>query len=245
MGKRGPAPKGEYGRKTAVLSFRMQPDTRSRLDEARKDSKRSLTQETEHRLRRTFIDDDRAVEFYGSKENEALIKLIGLVIQATSSIKRVSDSRKSKSRWLDDPDMFDEVLRGIVNALEQFRPQGKVTKTFKTQTAKFAALTAVREIQEADPSLSIMKGSLRQHAMSLLKSELGELVNRPEIFGHTAHEAKKLSDLGKEFMRLHKKIVKTNEESGRHRALWRQIQTIEESAAKRREKRRPKAGDHD
>jgi len=38
-GRRGPAPKGEYGGKiarTAVLSTRLQPDTRTRLEAAKK-----------------------------------------------------------------------------------------------------------------------------------------------------------------------------------------------------------------
>ena len=68
MGKRGPHPKGEYGGKiarTAVLSTRLQPDTRARLSEAAKASGRSLSQELEHRLRGSFIEEDKVVDFYG------------------------------------------------------------------------------------------------------------------------------------------------------------------------------------
>src|SRR6516164_3768972 len=88
MGKRGPQPKGEYGRKigrTAVLSARIQPDTRRRLVDATEASGRSLSQELEHRLRRTFIDDDKAVEFYGSDRNEAVLKLVGVTIQSAAA----------------------------------------------------------------------------------------------------------------------------------------------------------------
>ncbi len=56
MGKRGPLPRGEYGRKigrTAVLSTRLQPDTRALLVAAKEASGRSLSQELEHRLRQT------------------------------------------------------------------------------------------------------------------------------------------------------------------------------------------------
>jgi hypothetical protein len=86
MGKRGPKPKGEYGRtaaRTAVLSTRLQPDTRARLEDAAKSSRRSLSQELEHRLRRSFIEEDAVVDFYGSKTNAAIVKLIGAVIQST------------------------------------------------------------------------------------------------------------------------------------------------------------------
>ena len=68
MGKRGPKPKGEYGGKiarTAVLSTRLQPDTRARLSKAAKASGRSLSQELEHRLRGSFIEEDKVVDFYG------------------------------------------------------------------------------------------------------------------------------------------------------------------------------------
>lgn len=86
MGRRGPQPKGEYGGKigrTAVLSTRLQADTRRRLVAATEASGRSLSQELEHRLRRTFIEDDKAVEFYGSQSNAAILKLLGAVIQST------------------------------------------------------------------------------------------------------------------------------------------------------------------
>ena len=83
MGKRGPHPKGEYGRKirrTAVLSTRLQPDTRARLLQAAKANGRSLSQELEHRLRRTFIEDDKSIEWYGSEQTAAVVKLIGATI---------------------------------------------------------------------------------------------------------------------------------------------------------------------
>jgi hypothetical protein len=53
MGRRGPQPKGEYGGnigRAAVLSTRIQPDTRARLSQAAKANRRSLSQELEHRL---------------------------------------------------------------------------------------------------------------------------------------------------------------------------------------------------
>ena len=100
MGKRGPQPRGEYGgkiRRTAVLSTRLH-DTRSRLVAAKEASGRSLSQELEHRLRRTFIDDDKAVDFYGSESNAAIVKLIGSVIQSTCTNWLV----KTADGWVPD-----------------------------------------------------------------------------------------------------------------------------------------------
>ena len=123
MGKRGPQPKGEYGgkiRRTAVLSTRLQPDTRARLSEAAKASGRSVSQELEHRLRRTFTDDDKAVEFYGTEQNAAVVKLIGATINSTA----VTTAAKRKHEWLREQWLFDDVMDAIVHMLLWFRPGG-------------------------------------------------------------------------------------------------------------------------
>ena len=123
MGKRGPQPKGEYGGKigrTAVLSTRLQPDTRTRLVAASKASGRSLSQELEHRLRRSFIEDDKAVEFYGTEQNAAVVKFIGVTIQSTTA----RSSTKEKDEWLNEQWLFDDVMDAIEHMLLWFRPGG-------------------------------------------------------------------------------------------------------------------------
>jgi hypothetical protein len=183
MGSRGPQPKGEYGGKigrTAVLSTRLQPDTRRRLVAATEASGRSLSQELEHRLRRTFIDDDKAVEFYGSQSNAAILKLIGAVIQSTCTswfVKIaddwVPDLKKDPGEWLRDPKLFDQVLTAIVHALICFEPSGGRDKQFLFYNS--IAEQIIDEIRSADPSLPITKRSTRQHAMATLKDKLGDL----------------------------------------------------------------------
>ena len=176
MGKRGPQPKGEYGgkiRRTAVLSTRLQPDTRARLSEAAKVSGRSVSQELEHRLRRTFTDDDKAVEFYGNEQNAAVVKLIGATINSTA----VRTAAKQKYEWLKEQWLFDDVMDAIVHMLLWFRPGGdsgrqQITLSSGTNLAN----QLISEIRSADPSLPITKGSTRQHAMAALKDKLGDLV---------------------------------------------------------------------
>ena len=101
MGKRGPQPKGEYGGKigrTAVLSTQASAGYPRRLCSGGETSGRSLSQELEHRLRRTFIEDDKAVDFYGSQSNAAILKLIGAVIQSTCTSWLV----KTADGWVPD-----------------------------------------------------------------------------------------------------------------------------------------------
>jgi hypothetical protein len=186
MGKRGPQPKGEYGRKigrTAVLSTRLQPDTRARLSEAAKANKRSLSQELEHRLRGTFIEEDNVVDFYGTQSNAAVVKLLGAVIKSTctswlvkTSDGWVPDAHKDPGEWLRDPKLFNGVLTAIVHTLMWFKPGGG-----RDEQVLFYHSTAqqiIDEIRSSDPSLPITKRSTRQHAMAGLKDKLGNLVRR-------------------------------------------------------------------
>ena len=183
MGRRGPRPKGEYGAKigrTAVLSTRLQPDTRKRLVAAKETSGRSLSQELEHRIRRTFIEDDKAIEFYGSQSNAAILKLIGAVIQSTCTswfVKIaddwVPDLHKDPEEWLRDPKLFDQVLTAVVHALIWFKPNGDRDEHFISYNS--TAEQIINEIRSADPSLPIKKRSTCQHAMAMLKDKLGDL----------------------------------------------------------------------
>lgn len=186
MGKRGPQPKGEYGGKigrTAVLSTRLQRDTRRRLEVATKASGRSLSQELEHRLRRTFIEDDKAVEFYGSQSNAAILKLLGAVIQSTCTnwvVKTadgwVPDLNKDPGEWLRDPKLFDQVLTAIIHSLMWFKPSGGRGDQFIFYHS--TAEQIIDEIRSSDPALPITKRSNRQHAMATLKDKLGGLARR-------------------------------------------------------------------
>jgi hypothetical protein len=186
MGRRGPQPKGEYGGKigrTAVLSSRLQPDTRRRLVAAKEANGRSLSQELEHRLRRTFIEDDKAVEFYGSQSNGAILNLLGAVIQSTCTswyVKTadgwVPDLQKDPGEWLRDPKLFDQVLTAIVHMLMWFKPsEGRDEQLLYYHST---VEDIINEIRSADPSLPITKRSSRQHAMAMLKDKLGDLASR-------------------------------------------------------------------
>jgi hypothetical protein len=190
MGKRGPQPKGEYGRqitRTAVFSTRLQPDTRARLVRAAKVNRRSLSQELEHRLRSGFIQEDNVVDFYGSDSNAAIVKLIGAVIQSTCTSWRVKteggwvpDPHKDPGEWLRDQKLFDQVLTAINHALMWFRPGGEQGAQFIFFASEIAKL--IDEIRAADPSLPIAKRSTRQHAMAMLKDRLGALACRPHPY---------------------------------------------------------------
>jgi hypothetical protein len=186
LGRRGPQPKGEYGRntgRTAVLSTRLQPDTRARLSRAAKKNKRSLSQELEHRLRLSFIHEDGVIDFYGSQANAAIVQLLGAVIKSTCTswlVKTadgwVPDYHKDPGEWLRDPKLFDRVVTAIVHAVSWFKPTGDSNEHslfYSSQTEEL-----IEEIRAADPSLSLANRSTRQHALAVLKDQLGDLVHQ-------------------------------------------------------------------
>jgi CelD/BcsL family acetyltransferase involved in cellulose biosynthesis len=182
MGKRGPRPKGEYGGKggrTAVLSTRLQPDSRARLVAAAKTNGRSLSQELEHRLRRTFTEDDKAVDWYGSGQTAAVVKLIGATIHSAAA--RVS--KRGKHDWLEEQWLFDDVMDAIAHVLLWFRPGGDSgRRPIALSSGTNEADTLMEEIRSADPSLPIAKGSTRQHALAMLKDKLGDLAKGPHPY---------------------------------------------------------------
>jgi hypothetical protein len=176
MGKRGPRPKGEYGGKigrTAVLSTRLQPDTRERLVAAKEAGRRSLSQELEHRLRWTFIEDDKAVELYGTEQTAAIVRLIGVTIQAAAA-RGASNGKKYD--WLKEQWLFDDVMDAIEHILLWFRPGGDgERREIKLSSGTNQAEHLINEIRASDPSLPIAKRSSRQHTMAMLKDKLGDL----------------------------------------------------------------------
>lgn len=114
MGKRGPAPKGEYADKTAVLSTRITRELRLNLEKSSRKSRRSLSSEIEYRLRRSYEEDESITDRFGSREAYALLRLIGLSAELSGG---------SGSDWLHDGNRFDQALNAITGVLEQFRPK--------------------------------------------------------------------------------------------------------------------------
>jgi hypothetical protein len=176
MGKRGPVPKGEYAGKSQVLSTRIRPDTREKLEEAARNSGRSLSQEIEHRLRRTFIDDDRIENAFGSRRNYALMRLIGAMVEASAKAM-INPDDPDATDWTTDAYLFEQVYQATKLIFEAMRPPGQVQASFRTQGLGHAALL-LRIIKNADAMLPLDKGTAKQHRAAIIKSDLGELVDR-------------------------------------------------------------------
>ena len=131
MKQRGAKPEGAYSGKSEVLSTRIRPDTRKQLVAAAHASGRSLSQEVEHRLRRTFADDVEVTKIFGSPRNYGLMRVIAAIID-TVDLGTAGD-------WFARPESYDKVAEAVIAVLEALRPapapQGK-RKMAGIQTSK-------------------------------------------------------------------------------------------------------------
>jgi len=192
MGKRGPSPQGEYSGKSKVFSTRIRADLRSSLDAAAKVSGRSLSQEVEHRLRRTFVDEDRSENAFGSRRNYLLMRM------AATALQSAQNPQNPKAEWLDDPVAFDQAMKFLNAVLKQVRPKGSAapvsdaSQTLSDRvTANYTAASVWVGIQSADPALPLNRGTRKQQLASMLKSDLGEVAQRPHLFAGTAKEIRR------------------------------------------------------
>jgi hypothetical protein len=181
VAKRGPAPKGEFSDKSQVFSTRISAELRARLEEAASKSGSTLSREVEHRLRRSFADDDAALEKFGSRRNRAVLKMLAAAMQT------VYNPDRPNADWLDDPWLFDQCVRTLISLLEAIKPSGGIEPlsnplldlASKLQPGSRAA-HILEEIQSADPSLPL-NVSASEHIANSLKVDLGEVAERPKI----------------------------------------------------------------
>jgi hypothetical protein len=181
VGKRGPAPKGEYEGKSQVLSTRIRPDTRARLVEASRESGRSLSQEIEHRLRRTFIDDEKISDVFGDRKTFMLMRVAALALQWQSLL--------SDRDWLNDPWLFDLAIKTINRTFEAIRPSGPANPPVggiseeRAEHGKEFMIAQVPsmlwlDVQEADAALPLNAGTRYERLLGLIKAEIGEVAER-------------------------------------------------------------------
>jgi hypothetical protein len=183
MGKRGPAPKGEFTGQSAVLSTRIRPETRAALEAAAKESGRSLSQEIEFRLRSTFLEDEKIVDVFGSKKNYAIMRM------AASLAESMMNARDRAADWTADPYLYDQVTKSIALVFELLRPPG--SGPISTEEAldvgganqwKWRAAELVNQIKNADPQLPLSEKSKDKRVATRLRSDLGpEIVDRARV----------------------------------------------------------------
>lgn len=197
MGKRGPAPRGEYSGKSQVLSTRIRPDTRAALVAASKTSGRSLSQEIEQRLVRTFFDDEKIADSFGNRQTYVILRMVALAIQRSYNW----------DDWLRDPVLFDRVFDIIIAVISAIRPSGApqqitvplTAEVYRSTMPPTQSMVVWGALKASDPALPLNEGERLDHVLGLLKSELGEIPERPYPFfvEWAAEGRKRLSESAK------------------------------------------------
>jgi hypothetical protein len=177
---KGPAPRGEYVGKSSVFSTRIRPDLRQKLEQGAKKSGRSLSQEIEHRLRRTFVQDQEISEMFGDRRTFLLMKMMAAAIQFKG------DNRPAGA-WLENPDDFEVAIAAALLVLEAVRPSGPVDPDnpflayANRVKAEGIAFEIWKKIKTADPVPSLTRGTRADHWNSVTKVDLGKVADRVRL----------------------------------------------------------------
>jgi hypothetical protein len=187
-GKRGPVPRGAYHNKSRVLSTRIREDTRTALEQAASESGKSLSQEIEHRLRRSFDQDERVILKYGTRRNYAVLRIIASLMESFHKPGRENVD------WLDDPEAFQQLVRAVNVVLRELAPADAVGESQTDlqegdQLHKFSdnllrspmrgtlrARALLGSIHNADPALPVPPDA--KDPSPFIRSDLGSVAER-------------------------------------------------------------------
>jgi len=184
LGK-GPRPKGEYVGKSSVFSTRIRPDLRKSLERAAKTSGRSLSQEVEHRLRRSFVEDDKIADAFGDRRTYRLMRLMSDALQ-------LSQKHENDENWLDDWSRFRLALAAMGSVVAAIGPpappslgEGNDADVQRATGAVGATIAAKiwQGVVEANHSIELGSGSLADHINSIARSDIGDDVLRRALPG--------------------------------------------------------------
>ena len=125
--KRKPSP-GER----VHLGFRVTPDLKQHVERAADRSGRSISQEAEMRLERSFEREgllSEALELAYGRRLAAILLMLGKAMKDTGEIVAFASTRtiEGKENWLDTPSAFDQAAKSAAHVLEALRPSGDAT----------------------------------------------------------------------------------------------------------------------
>ncbi len=151
-------------RETAVMSFRISPANRLKMEQAARQSGRSLARELEMRLEQSFRDSRLMIDAlelaYGPEVTE-LITALANVIQTAAEYKPTLLGVSDRPA-LADPWKYDFVVKAIREALEYRRPAGEIVdpptvspidEVIGTPAAQAAVAAAMDRMADAERNM--------------------------------------------------------------------------------------------
>ena len=174
--RRGPPPKGDYAGKAKTINTRVTPDLRGWLEKAAKQSRRSLSQEIETRLRRTFREEEDLAKQFGSADAARVLAAIA------QTLNMMRNPKNPDADWLHDPYAFAFAAEAINATLYLVRPK-EATNPFLAaglgvEVKPWDATTEVwRDIANSEPTLPLNNDlTFKQWFARRLKNTIPEIV---------------------------------------------------------------------
>jgi hypothetical protein len=159
----GRKPKGEYSGKSLVFSTRISPELRGALEKAAKSSGRSLSQEVEHRLRRSFAEDETIVDLFGSRQTYRIMRMMADAIHICQRPGEAVGRPDVIFDWLTNTAAFHLARQAIISVLDMIEPDGLpgTDAEMKGATAlgHAVASTIWDEVRTADSAIPVSNRS--------------------------------------------------------------------------------------
>jgi hypothetical protein len=179
---RGRRPQGNYKGKGKVLSTRITAELREAIEESSRTNGLSLSQEIEHRLRRSFDEDQSIIKIFGNRRNYAVLRLI------SSYMAVIHNPTNLEASWLDDPFVFAQLAKAIMVMLDQLRPPGDPTPPISSALALApdtyqgdqVAAHLLQAVKEASPGRLPTKTD-KSWPAAIIRADLGEVADRISI----------------------------------------------------------------
>jgi hypothetical protein len=205
--RRGPVPKGEYAGKAKTINTRATPELRDWLEKAAKKSGRSLSQEIETRLRRTFREEEDLAKQFGSADAARVFTAIAQILNM------MRNPENPDADWLHDPLAFALAADAINATLYLVRPK-EATNAFlayalRVELKPWDVTTEVwRDIANSDPTLPLNNDlTFKQWFARHLKNTIPEIVERAGERANVLEREERLYDDPEEQTALEQTIV--------------------------------------
>ena len=133
----------------------------------------SLNTEIVDRLRRTFVEDEKITEVFGSRKTFSLMKLIASVAETVDN----PYSDEPKKDWTEDPYLYEQVVQAANLILGMMRPPGPVPEEGRPYLQGLGkAARKLQQIWETAPTASFDRYGRRlpgSERVARIKTELG------------------------------------------------------------------------
>jgi hypothetical protein len=183
-----------YAEKSVILNARVTPHIRELLERAARRSGRTLSAETDFQLQRALSD-------MTSGSTYAIMTTIGRSIESLVKFKpgQKVATKPTGEGWLKDPYLFEQARQIVLTAFEFFRPGPAPTLSEQYEQGgqrqgQFTLEATLREMQLVDASKPFATQTDHERWLNLLRMELGDLLERPHIWGETAEQTRALRD---------------------------------------------------